>query len=220
MAFIKKISSLTIFCTLLLCAASITSAKPLPLEKNTPVEKNTPTIETLPAKNQPTPAQTLPTNSEESNTEPTEDTHKGANDDNLPLPRFASLGAREVNMRTGPGKRYPITWIYQKKGLPVLIISSFDVWRKIQDSEGTEGWVQKSMLSGKRAALIKGSASHGFKLKPATDSAVTAMVEPGVIATILECKTGWCRLEASGTRGWIEKDTFWGWSPDLEKVGQ
>ncbi|RMD90016.1 MAG: hypothetical protein D6807_02590, partial [Alphaproteobacteria bacterium] len=28
----------------------------------------------------------------------------------LPLPRFVSLAADAANMRTGPGRRYPILW--------------------------------------------------------------------------------------------------------------
>ena len=36
----------------------------------------------------------------------------------LPLPRFASLKADEVNVRTGPGPRYPIEWILKRKGMP------------------------------------------------------------------------------------------------------
>ena len=40
----------------------------------------------------------------------------------LPLPRFVSLGANEVNLRTGPDRRYPITWVYKRRGMPVEII--------------------------------------------------------------------------------------------------
>ncbi len=40
----------------------------------------------------------------------------------LPLPRFVSLRAAEVNMRIGPGVRYPIDWVYQRRNLPVEIV--------------------------------------------------------------------------------------------------
>ena len=40
----------------------------------------------------------------------------------LPVPRFVTLGTDEVNMRTGPGLRYPIRLIIRKNGLPVEIV--------------------------------------------------------------------------------------------------
>ena len=46
--------------------------------------------------------------------------------DHLPLPRWASLSSDEVNIRTGPGKRYPIDWVLRKKHLPVEITREFE----------------------------------------------------------------------------------------------
>ena len=69
----------------------------------------------------------------------------------LPVPRFVSLRSAEVNVRTGPGTRYPVEWVFVKRDIPVEITAEFDTWRRIRDWEGTEGWVHQSMLSGKRA---------------------------------------------------------------------
>ena len=41
----------------------------------------------------------------------------------LPLPRFVSLRSEEVNMRTGPGVRYPVDWVYKRKNMPVEVIA-------------------------------------------------------------------------------------------------
>ena len=41
----------------------------------------------------------------------------------LPIPRFASLRASDVNLRTGPGTRYPIDWVFTHQGMPVEITS-------------------------------------------------------------------------------------------------
>jgi len=76
-------------------------------------------------------------------------------DDALPVPRFVSLKAEEANLRTGPGIRYPVRWVYWKKWLPVEIIEEYDHWRKIRDAEGESGWIHKSLLSGRRTILIK-----------------------------------------------------------------
>lgn len=39
----------------------------------------------------------------------------------MPLPRWASLKSDEVNLRKGPGTRYPIEWVYRRHDLPVQI---------------------------------------------------------------------------------------------------
>ena len=59
----------------------------------------------------------------------------------LPLPRFVSLAADRVNVRFGPGRQYPVNWMFARKGLPVEIVAEFDTWRKIRDYDGEEGWI-------------------------------------------------------------------------------
>src|SRR6266404_7272510 len=55
----------------------------------------------------------------------------------LPLPRFASLRSDEVNVRTGPGTRYPVDWVFKRKGMPVEIVAEYENWRKIRSEEHT-----------------------------------------------------------------------------------
>src|ERR1700745_1267941 len=74
----------------------------------------------------------------------------------LPVPRFVTLRSDQVNVRTGPGERYPIEWVFTRKGMPVEILAEFDVWRKIRDWQGTEGWVHQRMVTGNRAVIVKG----------------------------------------------------------------
>ncbi len=129
----------------------------------------------------------------------------------LPLPRFVSLRADEVNMRAGPGVQYPVDWVYMRKELPVEIIAEFETWRKVRDWEGTQGWVHQSMLSGKRTVLITGDV----RVLRATDDAKSvtkARIEPGVIGRLMDCPkgNGWCRIEAAGLEGWLRHVDFWG----------
>ncbi len=72
----------------------------------------------------------------------------------LPVPRYVSLKSEHVNLREGPSKDHATKWIYQRAGLPVEIIAEYETWRRIRDSEGAEGWVLHSLLSGKRTALV------------------------------------------------------------------
>ena len=133
--------------------------------------------------------------------------------DDLPIPRFVSLSSGEVNLRTGPGTRYPIDWVYTKKNLPVEIINEFDTWRKVKDIQGSEGWVHKSMISGYRYGIIKDD-EHIVRSSPKHESIVIARLEPGVIVKVDTCEKLWCDISVNGNyRGWVEKEALWGVYP-------
>ena len=136
----------------------------------------------------------------------------------LPIPRFVTLRAREVNARTGPGVRYPIDWVYQRPNLPVEVVAEFDTWRKIRDSEGTEGWVHQSMLSGRRT-VITTTAVRLLRREPAESAAPMARLEPGVIAWLEICRQEWCEVEVAGIDGWLHRSDVWGVRAD-EAVGE
>ncbi len=128
-------------------------------------------------------------------------------------PRFVSLRADEVNLRAGPGERYPITWVYHRKGLPVEVTAEFDVWRKIRDAEGTIGWVQERMITGTRSVIVAGSL-RTLRDAPDLNAPPVARAEAGVIAKLIECRGAWCRLETQGIKGWLPRDEMWGVYPD------
>ncbi|MCW2244783.1 SH3-like domain-containing protein [Azospirillum fermentarium] len=134
----------------------------------------------------------------------------------LPVPRFVTLRSNEVNVRTGPGSRYPIEWVFTRKDMPVEITQEFDTWRRIRDWEGSEGWVHQSMLSGRRGAVITGEV-RTLREEPSQASAVVARAKPGVIGALKKCLNGWCQVDIQGYRGWLAQSEFWGAYPN-EKV--
>lgn len=138
----------------------------------------------------------------------------------LPVPRMVSLGAQEINMRTGPGTRYPIKWVYTRKGLPVQVEAEFDIWRKIRDRDGESGWVHGSMLSGRRTVEIVSRDEDKITVlhdKADDKSAPVLRAEDGVIAELLECDGDWCRLRIEGKKGWAPRARLWGLMPGDDK---
>ncbi len=131
----------------------------------------------------------------------------------LPVPRFVTLAPDEVNLRTGPGIRYPIRLVIRKQGLPVEVIREFDVWRQVRDRDGDEGWVHKSMLSGRRSVIIK-DATQVLLRRADAESRPVVRLESGVIASLDKCEADWCRLSVGGYDGWIKRDVVWGVYPD------
>ena len=127
----------------------------------------------------------------------------------LALPRFVSLRADSVNARTGPGRRYPIQWVYKRAKLPVEIVAEFDAWRKITDFEGFGGWIHKSMLSGQRMVIVRGNTSI-LHSEPHDTAVVIAKLEPGVLGMFETCRSAWCEIEVPGFAGWVRHDAIWG----------
>lgn len=138
----------------------------------------------------------------------------------LPVPRFVSLKSDRVNLHEGPSKDHRTTWIFQRAGLPVEITAEFDIWRRIRDSEGSEGWVLHSLLSGRRTALVapwRKNEEFSLRSSAASDASVRAKLQSGVIGTLKSCNGKWCHLAGEGFDGWIEQENLWGAYPD-EKV--
>jgi SH3-like domain-containing protein len=130
----------------------------------------------------------------------------------LPLPRFVSLAADRVNVRFGPGKQYPVNWVFARSGLPVEIIAEFDTWRKIRDFDGEEGWIHSSLLSSRRTIMVIGEV-RSVRRTPSTTARVVLRAEPGVVGGLFDCEDTWCRIEIEGRRGWLQRSEFWGTRP-------
>lgn len=130
------------------------------------------------------------------------------------LPRFASLKSDDVNVRTGPGPRYPVDWKFVRRDMPVEIVAEFETWQKVRDWEGTEGWVHHSMLSARRNVMVTGDKVQELYRKPEEDAPVVARTEPGVIGQLQQCESSWCRVQMRKVTGWIRRDAIWGVYPD------
>jgi len=138
----------------------------------------------------------------------------------LPLPRYASLKTDRVNLREGPSKDHATKWVFQRAGLPVEITAEFATWRKVRDSEGTEGWVLHTLLSGRRTALVgpgKKDVDYNVTSDASANSAVVARLQAGVIVNIRRCDGKWCRVYGSGYKGYMPQTDLWGVYPG-EKV--
>lgn len=129
----------------------------------------------------------------------------------LPVPRFVSLKASEANLRTGPGTRYPVEWVYQRPGLPLEITAEYYNWRRVRDPSGTEGWMHGSMLSGTRTLMISAPIAV-IRAGPSAEARPLARLETGVIAIVGECVDGntWCTIQVGDTTGWIKASEAWG----------
>jgi SH3-like domain-containing protein len=157
----------------------------------------------------PAPAAATPPPEAEKEAEPT----KGSNTGN-PLPRFATLRSDEVNLRSGPGTRYPIEWVYKRRDLPVMIEREFEVWRLVRDPEGVKGWVHQATLAPRRTGVVTGG-EQVLRSDAKDDADPVARLKPGVIIRLRSCDAAsdWCQAQVQDYRGWIRRSQFWGTFP-------
>ncbi|GAA6180186.1 hypothetical protein NBRC116594_16240 [Shimia sp. NS0008-38b] len=132
---------------------------------------------------------------------------------NLPLPRYVSLKASKANVRRGPSRTHRIDWVFTRKSMPLQITAEYGHWRRVRDIDGAGGWVHYSLLSGVRTVIIQ-TDMLPLAMRPGEATSVSAHLELGVIAKLEECNPDWCRLNAGGYKGWVQKTNLWGVSAE------
>ena len=125
------------------------------------------------------------------------------------VPYWASISVDQARMRKGPSPHVPVMWEYRRKDLPVKVVARHENWRKVEDPDGTQGWMAARLLSRTRTAIVTG------EIRPMRDdagvsAAVAYRAQPGVVGRISDCKNGWCLFDVQGRKGWIQTDHIWG----------
>jgi SH3-like domain-containing protein len=132
----------------------------------------------------------------------------------LGLPRFVSLKSDKVNVRKGPSTDQAIVWVFNRAGLPVEVIAESENWRRVRDSEGADGWVLHSLLSGRRTVLVapwsKEQESVPLFNSKSTSASAAAALEPGVLGNVNSCDGEWCQISVDDYSGYVEQDKLWG----------
>ena len=121
---------------------------------------------------------------------------------------FLSLKQDKVYVRYGPGKNYPIKYIYNKKFLPIKVIDKKDNFRRIIDHKKNSGWIHQIMLR-KSNSLIVLEEKIVFK-KNSKFSEPLVKLEKGRLVIMKKCEANWCRIETENYSGWIDTKNVWG----------
>lgn len=132
-----------------------------------------------------------------------------AQSDPVQLPYWASISVDEARMRKGPSPDVPVIWEYRRKDLPVKVVARFETWRKIEDPDGTQGWMAARLLSRTRTAIVTGEI-RPLREEASISAGVAYRAEPGVVGRITDCKDDWCLFDVKGRKGWIQTDHIWG----------
>ncbi len=128
------------------------------------------------------------------------------------FPQFISLKGSKAHLRTGPGRNFPIEWVYQARGLPLKVVAQYDKWYKVEDIEGSSGWMHHSLFSSNRTVQIRAQNSVSLQSEPTYASQPIAWIDTNVVGIVIECPkaSAWCEADFNKYRGYIERKVIWG----------
>lgn len=125
------------------------------------------------------------------------------------VPYWASIAKDEARMRVGPSMDYPANWTYRRRDLPVKVVEVYPNWRKIEDPDGTQGWMHVRLLKDEKTAIVVGDIAV-MRKQPSAAARPVYRAEPGVVGRVSDCEKGWCAFDVRGQRGFVETDRLWG----------
>ncbi|HID96763.1 MAG TPA: peptide-binding protein [Thermodesulfobacteriaceae bacterium] len=126
------------------------------------------------------------------------------------LAEMVSIDRTVVNMRSGPGKQYSVTW-HLPKGYPLKVIKKKRKWIKVRDFEDYTGWVYRPLVNRKPHLIVKAERAN-MRSGPGKSFHVIDTVDFGTIFKTLRHKGGWVKvMREDGTTGWVYRKLLWGW---------
>ena len=128
--------------------------------------------------------------------------------------KMGSVKGDKVQLRTGPGTKYPSKWEYGD-GFPLKIISKKGNWVKVKDLENDTGWVFNKYISTKGHMIVKVNKGKRKKVNvrsgPGIKYKTVGRAYYGVVFETLGQKNGWAKVKhESGLTGWIKRSLLWG----------
>jgi SH3-like domain-containing protein len=136
----------------------------------------------------------------------------GASAEERPVPYWASVAKGEALMRTGPDRSYPALWLYRRRDLPVKVLQIHGVWRRVEEQDGTSGWMLATLLAARRAGVVV-NGTQAIRDRPDTGARLLWQAEPGVVGRLSKCDGHWCRIQVGARQGYIEQAGVWGTGP-------
>lgn len=125
---------------------------------------------------------------------------------------YVSFKSDDVNMRSGPSKKFPILWHYKKKHLPVQIIAKYKNWVKVKDYQNDIGWIHSSNISTKKYFIVIKPEKISLFKEESNNSPKIALLAPRVIGAVKSCNdsNNLCEVQVREFHGWVAKDAIWG----------
>ena len=128
---------------------------------------------------------------------------------------YVFLRSNNVNGRLGPSKDYPCVCVYSRQFLPMRCVSSQGEWLLLQDWQGLQSWVHKSLCSRRRRYVLNLKESCAVYTSQDVKSTQIASLAKYVCVEVLRQNDQWLRVKLTVPdqrvyKGWLQKSCVWG----------
>ncbi|MBU0968712.1 MAG: SH3 domain-containing protein [Proteobacteria bacterium] len=125
--------------------------------------------------------------------------------------KMVSIAGDMVNMRSGPGDSYEVSWELGQ-GYPLSVIAEQDDWLNVIDYEDDSGWVRKDQVAEKPYMVVKRRMVN-IRSGPGENFRIVRQAQQGVVFRTLEKKDDWVKVrhEEEDVTGWVLRSLMWGW---------
>ncbi len=128
---------------------------------------------------------------------------------------MVSISGNNVNMRSGAGKKYKVLWKLGE-GFPLKVLRRSGSWIRVQDFEGTIGWVNKNVVQKTPHMIVKvhkkSKKQINVRSGSGTNNRIVAKAYYGVVFKTLQQKSGWVKVQhEKGVTGWVKRSLLWGY---------
>ena len=93
--------------------------------------------------------------------------------------RDCILYALGIGLGMDPLDRGALAFVYERAGLPLLVLGESGPWRRVRDPDGAEVWMHMRNLDTRAMAYVRTAAE--MRRNPRPNSGVKARLDPGVI---------------------------------------
>ena len=123
---------------------------------------------------------------------------------------MVSAARDEVNLRSGPGRRYDVAWIVSR-GYPLEVVARRGAWLRIRDFENDRAWVLSSRTKRTPHHIVTASVAN-LRGTPSTRARIVGKARYGDVLRTLQRRGEWVQVRlARGTTGWVARRLLWGW---------
>jgi SH3-like domain-containing protein len=135
---------------------------------------------------------------------------------NVVYPFFVSTKTALTNVRTGAGVDYPILISYKAYSVPLKVLEKYNEWYKVQNFNGSIGWVAISLVVKKSSAIILKQSN--LYITADLQSKLIGIIKKDNIVLIDSCKQDFCKIIFKNSNkdqqkqviGWVLKQNLWG----------
>ena len=130
------------------------------------------------------------------------------------MAEMVAIKGNNINMRSGPGKKYKVIWKLGD-GFPLKVLKRSGSWMRVQDFEGTIGWVHKGVVNKTPHMIVKVHKNSKKRINVRSGAGlnkrIVAKAYYGVVFKTLAQKNGWVKVShGKKVKGWVKRSLLWG----------